>query len=137
MSDRKENRGGGARPRRLARRGSTSPAELAAHPRPRPVRGGGGRRRVDESPLCGGGDWPGLARELLRDGAPVSAPLRTTGGPLGRELRGTLRGCGRKSLGDLGRVDPDPAARRRHRSAGRDRNPPTRAIGRSALAQYP
>ena len=128
MSDRKENRGGGARPPAPTCPPSiTSPAELAAHPWPRPVRGGRGRRWVDESPLRRGGDWPGLARELLRDGAPVSAPLRTAGGPLGRELRGTLRGCGRKGLGDLGRVGPDPAARRRHRGAGRDRHDAARA----------
>ena len=38
----------------------------------------------------------------------MSALLRTDGGPLGRELRGSLRVCGRKSFGDLGRVGLTP-----------------------------
>ena len=76
MSDRKEKRGGGARSARADLPAVDHFASRTRRPsRPRPVRGGGG----------------------LRDGAPVSALLRTDGGPLGRELRGSLRGCGRKS----------------------------------------
>ncbi len=105
MSHREENRGRGARPPAPTRPPSiASPAELAAHL----------GRDLSASAVDGDGwtdlhyaaalDWPGLARELLGDGAPVSARLRTDGGPLGRELRGTLRGCGREGFGDLGRV---------------------------------